>query len=373
MKKLRGKATAKIGALLLAAVLLTGTVFAQTGEAEGETQVLPLTLKEAQEISLENHPRMELAEVGVEKARMGVRQAKSAKDSLADAERKDYSMVLQERTVVPMAESGLKIAEHSYKIQEQGLKLEVERAYYDYLAAEEQLKNEKQHLERAEKQLRHAKASFEAGMVAKNDVLGAETQVAQARAGLMTAEDEVEKARMEFAKTLGMSLDSQFELVDRFQFERWETDIQAAVEAAKEKSTEVLMARENLKNKKLEFDVATSYWTPNVFTYREAEYSYKEAKIELEDLLADVEVNIRSSYMGINTLAEQYQVLTKAKEHTAESLRLAQLRYEAGMATSADVLSAQIELNEMEKQVTDVLYNYNTAVAGFKLETGLEL
>lgn len=370
---------------LLALCLLPGLPARGEEPAAGETPVIPagqagevavleLSLEEAIEMALANNPEIPLSENAVAKAQVAVREAKTAADAAeqvlenpSDIPPGMYDALnsLSAKYVLPrMAEMELTLAELGVDFTKKVLMMNVEKAYYDVLKAEADVANKEAALERAREQLRLAEASVAAGVAARSDVMGAQVGVTAAEVQLATAKNTLDGAMMSLAQALGRDLTEKYVLTTKFEYEpAEEPDLDAYLNELMETNLSVVGAREGLAIAELQLEQVAKVYTPNVYTYRKAQYDRDEAKIKYDQAKTSLELNVRQSYLNLKTAEKAYLLLEENVKFAEETARLAALRYEAGIATRLEMEKAYDQLNETEAQRLSMLYNYNLAKA----------
>ncbi|GAW92431.1 TolC family protein [Calderihabitans maritimus] len=361
--------------VILVAVLVLLTV-AGAGSSMGEGgEYLELSLAESIRMALENNGQVKLAQLAVEDAERALEEAEDQAEEVEDKE--DVLVGLGMMTsleaakaqhVAPRAaEAQLKIARAALDYTKRSISLAVEKSYYDLIKAEKTVSVSQAAYERAVVQLNTAQASLRAGMVAKNDVLMAEVQLAKAKADLATAENNYRLALMQFNRTLGIDLNTPVRLTDTAEYEMVEEiDLAEVIEEALQTDLAMVQAREGEAVAALNFEYTSKYYTPNVFAYRQDKYALEQAKVKLEETRQDTMLAVYQAYNNLKTAEANYHVLTKSVEQAKESLRLSQLRYEVGVATSLEVLQASEALQRAELMALEALHAYNLARAQFK-------
>lgn len=103
---------------------------------------------------------------------------------------------------------------------------------------------------------------------------------------------------------------------------------------------------------------------------------YKQKSEENEFIFARERNNLRlevedSYYSLINS---NRNIFTTSKEvlTARESLRLARLRFTAGVTTQLEVQQTQRDLTQAELRYVEALYNYNSSIAFLRRRTGLD-
>jgi outer membrane protein TolC len=366
-----------VRSMVLGLILAVSTTWIALGdEAVSEEKTAPevrkLSLEQAIEVAMQDNHQVELAAIDVEKAQLSFEQAEFAKNkmlnssALPNPERRDQNQSMIIDVVPANALAAKNIAETKKTYTENNIKFGVESAYYGLLQAERMLTVSQSALNRAQEQLKVAQAKFKAGAVAKIEVISAEAQLKAAQAEVNQSKANVEKARMAFNKTLRLDLDTPIVLTDQFNFTPVGTIDPAAVFAEmKNKDLSYVAARESYQMNKVNWDHHQTYYTPNTFVYRDAKFKIKEAQVNLDQEQAALEMNIKNAYLDLKTAEENYQVFTKSLEQAKEAFRLTKLRYDVGMVTGYDVLSADGAIQQADLGLLNALYNYNLAKAKF--------
>ncbi len=361
------------------AVMLLLLTFLPAVVVPAEDETLSLTLEQAMELALANNNQVELNRLSIEKAKLGLEQAKHAAKKIdfdaIDAMPREmraglgldmYQLHLAKYVAPVASQANLTIAEKQAELRENVLRLEVEKNYYELLRKKTALDNAKNALLRAQEQLRIAQESYKAGVLAKSDVIGAEVLVASKEAGVVNAQNQFDKAILNLAQTLGLDLDTKIVPATQFSFEPITIDLAKEINKALEQDISVIGAKEGLKVAEVTFEQARGFYTPNVFTYREAEYGLEEAKVNLKKAQDELELKVRSAYLDLLSAKTAYETLEKSLEAARENYRVAKLRFEAGVATRLEMEQAADQLSEQEGSLMEMLYNYNLAAALFK-------
>lgn len=339
------------------------------GPAAAEEASGPLTLAEAREMALTASDQVKLGEIRLEAARVALAEAEHAADEIPDGG--SFREAQAKELSVAQATSGVVLAEAGLEYTRDQLALGVETAYYQVLLAESLVEVNEKAVGRAEEQLKLAQASYQAGIVARNDVLQAEAQVVSVRSALASAQKNLNLATMAFNQTLARPLDAPVELAGGLEAASIEgVDLEASMDQALAERFEILQAREGLANRQLAFKLAARYYTPQVFAYKKAEAELREAEVELRETQRDVELDVRTNYLELLDAQQRIAAAAKGVELAAENLRLARLRYEAGVGTNLDVLNAQVSVREAELKDSQALYDLNLAYAKYLKSTG---
>lgn len=357
-------------------------------------EVLELTLEESIEMALENSPDIKATEIEYEQARVNLRNAEKDAKGIRDARKEvrnidfsflepdfaaemragmsqlySYETYLFER-VYPLSMEMVKtLTEKGLENQINALKFQVENAYYGVLKAERALENALDAHSRAKEQRRLAQVGFEVGVNAQLDVLLTDVLVASTELNVTLAENDLKTAKMEFNKLLSLPLDTEVKLTSSFSYKPVELNLDEIAQSAREKNIEYIQLHENYKVQEATFEVASSYYTPNVYTYQEVERNFEIAKLKLQNADEELDLKIKKAYFAAKTAEEAYKLMEKTVEQAEENYRLTKLKYEVGMATLLELENAAGELNSSKAELLAALYNYNSAIT--MLEHGL--
>ena len=95
----------------------------------------------------------------------------------------------------------------------------------------------------------------------------------------------------------------------------------------------------------------------------EAEARLKQRVLEADDLRAQVEMDVRASYLDLNSAGEQVRVAQSSLVLARQQLDQAQDRFEAGVAGNLEVVQAQETVALADENVISSLYSLNVAKA----------
>jgi len=428
------RAAARALVLCACSVLL----FSSVGTARAEK----LTLAEGISIALKNNPAVLIANEGVRRADASIAEATAAGMpkltldgtyervdevpivSFSDREIKLGNLYTrtadlafaQPIDVFGVIKLGRKAAvaqkssfRHGYDGQVNDITLDTKVAFYGVLRAQEFLKVQEDTIAQLEAHLKDAQAHYAAGTIAKFDVLRAETQLANARQGLITAQNGVELAKAMFNSLLGRSLDTSVELVEPEMPGFVEIELAACTDSACQWRPEVLQAnmmvemsgkvakvvrllgkpRFNLRwayNRNLDvsmFNPRDSSWRAFLTTkisifdggatraaVDKANCDRRDAEFTRQQVIDGVTLDAKQSHLSLKESRERIRAAEKGLEQARESTRLAQARYKGGVSTQVEVLDAQAALTLAETNHVDAQYDYQVALARLERAAG---
>lgn len=142
------------------------------------------------------------------------------------------------------------------------------------------------------------------------------------------------------------------------------------IQNALAKRVDILQARETLNLKQVENQLTNNYFGPGVYIYEESRYSLLQAQSTLKDKLKLAEVSVRTAYLNLLSLDQRYHLAEKSLLQAKEALKIAQKRFDAGIAKSTEVSSVSVALSQAESKLVEVLVQYNLAREQFSFELG---
>ncbi len=289
--------------------------------------------------------------------------------------------------------------------------LQVREAYFTILKAEKFLEVAHQTVKQFTAQLEVTRAFFEVGIVAKNDLLQAEVRLANAKQGLVRAENDLLLAKAAFNLLLRNEIDTPLQVVDILSYQpfplRYEDSLREALEKRPEIKTaslKVEQAKEAVKIAKSGFfptlsllgnyqrfseepsllgDFRSERWTiQGVATFTlgdwgKTAYRVGESRVKVtqaEDaktqLVEGIMLEVKNSYQNMVVAEKNIFVAEKAIEQAEENLRMNEERYKYQVATATDVLDAVTLLAQARVNYYGALSDFNIARARLERAMG---
>jgi len=401
-----------------------------------------LTLEDSVRIALENNPSVQIARENMRKADAMIAEAvsrgmpKLTLDAtyqrvdrvptasfgdraveLGSLDNRSANLALAQpidifgivKTSKEAAKSGKSGYQYALDAQVNNTSLDAKTAFYQVLRAQKYLKVQEDTVALLEANLKDTQLKYEAGTIAKFDVLRAETQLANARQGLIAAQNGVELAKAAFNNVLGRPLDTPVELVEPETPGFVDVDLNSCIEIACESRPEVLQAKSAIELGDKMAEVARLSGKPTVafrwvynrnfdtslFNPRESSWTAflltsisvfdgGENKAKVDQATADANnarftyqnvrdmatLDARQSYLSLKESEERIRAAEKGLEQAREGMRLAQVRYRGGVSTQIEVLDAQTALTQAETNYVNALYDYQIALAKLERAVG---
>lgn len=301
---------------------------------------------------------------------------------------------------IRLAEANLRGAQATYERTKQQIVYAAEQTYLQVLLAAENVAAAQRSVAQANESLRVAGARFSAGATARLDVLQAEVAVANAEQTLVQAQTGLGSAQAALNATLNLSLDTPLDLTDTLTPRPVDIALADAITRALRDRADLTALRSRIEAAQAGIDVARSGGSPtvglgagyalgnangqsttvfggwlvtlgvtlSVFDDGITQAQIHEAQAQLEQLKVreaqtrqQVELDVRVASLAIQRAAGELTAATKAVEQGRESVRLAAARYQSGVGTSLELLTAQSNLALAEQSLASARFNQNVA------------
>lgn len=306
---------------------------------------------------------------------------------------------------------GVDISKTDVETIKRDIVLQVREGYFNILRAEKFLEVAHQTVKQFTAQLEVAKAFFEVGIVAKNDVLQAEVRLANAKQGLVRAENDLILAKAFFNSSLRNEIDAPLQIVDILSYSpfplRFNDSLREALEKRpeiKNVSLKIEQATEGVKIAKSGFfptitlsgnysrisdepllvgghrgerwsiqGVATitlGDWGKTAYRVGESKVKVTQAEDAKIQLIEGITLDVKNGYQIMLVAEKNIGVAKKAIEQAEENLRMNEERYKHQVATATDVLDAVTLLAQAQVNYYGALSDFNIAKARLERAMG---
>lgn len=306
---------------------------------------------------------------------------------------------------------GVDLSKTDVEVVKRDIVLQVKEGYFNILRAEKFLEVAHQTVRLFTAQLEVTKAFFEVGLVAKNDVLQAEVRLANAKQGLVRAENDLVLARSSFNLLLRNEIDAPLQIVDILSYAPFPLTYEESLQEALRHRPEIRMADLKIEQAREAVKVARSNFFPTVTlsgnytriseepllmggargerwtiqgtatvtlgdwgktAYRVGESKVKLSQAELAktQLVEGIALEVKSGYQAMLVAEKNIRVAEKAIEQAEENLRMNEERYKHQVATATDVLDAVTLLAQARVNYYVALSDFNIAKARLERAMG---
>ena len=242
--------------------------------------------------------------------------------------------------------------------------------YYKLANAKEALRISNDNVTVQEKLYQNTQSKFKLGVVSKQDVLKAEIGLNDAKVKAETAENMYINARMGFNIKFGYDLMQNIIITDTLE-EAPISDISLndAINSALSNRNEIRRAAFNLKMSELSLRETGNTISSSSAKYLEAAARLMGAQTASEVAPKTVEMDVRSKYLNMTQKKSEIELGKLSVSNAKETYRLANLQYDAGMATLTDTQQAQLGAYQAELAYYSTLLEYNLAIIDYEQST----
>lgn len=351
--------------------------------------------------------RVATAQFGPQPIRLGNIENRTARITLTQVI--DISGIV--RTAVRAASVFVSISELEYERTRNDTILQVTQAYQGVARADEFVRVAEEALKNAQERLRLIRAQVDAGVAAQFDLLRAETAVAQAEQALLNARNQRELAVAALNNLLGRDLNTPVQVVKPTTLPPLqEAELDALTQQAYQNRPEILAAergvelsRVNIQNARrgllpsivltgqADFNLNTSTFNPRRESYtgivvlsvpiwdsgitraREAQArdDLEIAQLRLQQAKEGVALEVRQAYLNLQDAQKRLAVAQKGLEQATEALRLARVRFEAGVSPQLEISDAELAFTQAQTNLVNAQFDYLDAYAALQRAIGV--
>jgi outer membrane protein TolC len=316
----------------------------------------------------------------------------------------------QRSAQIELAESQVRTQELALEQAAEELRFNVTDAYYAVQQADSQVEIAEAAVADAEQSLRDAQLLEEAGLGTRFDVLQAEVQLANEEQELTSARSQQRISRRRLVQVLGLG--QQIEVTAATAPEvagTWDLSLEESIVRAFQNRSELQqqleqrnIAEQNrtiaLANIRPQVSLFTRYnvrsiiddgsgtgtgtgdglaigaqldWTffdggQSRARARQAEEDVAIAENRFDQTRNQIRREVEEEFFNLQSNQENIDTARVAVEQAEESLRLARLRFQAGVGTQTDVINAQSELTRARGNLLDAIIQYNRSLAALE-------
>jgi outer membrane protein TolC len=287
----------------------------------------------------------------------------------------------------------------------------VKKAFYGVLLARKFVAVAEEAVALAEKHLKNVQAMFDVGMASKFDRLRAEVQAANLRPPLIRARNALSTAELGLKNLLGIDLKRPVEIQGELAFQDSSADTDAATAEALINRPELgqlkfqrMIADEMLKSAKAAYLPALglggqlTYWSNklsfasgnwenyysvnlvlsipifggfvNAARVGESQAALKQLDYSQKGVTEMVKLEVQQAILNLRQARESLLSQEKNVEEAREAVRIAELNFAEGVATSLDVSSVQVALTQALTNYTQALFDCVLAAADLEKAVG---
>jgi len=316
-----------------------------------------------------------------------------------------------------IASMGLDVAEIKQQLTRQNIILDAKNAYFSILKTQKLLDVAQITVKQITAQKDVAENMYQVGMSPLNDLLQSQVQLANAKQGLITAQNNLAIAKSQFNTLLIRPVNAQVAIVDILDYKPFEYDIDYCLAQAAKNRLEIQVADLEVQISQKDYKLSQrsyyptvnlegnyykrgtdwdanggegigdseywdiratatwSFWEWGRTTYgvREKLERLSQAKYRQQQVLVDINQEVKSAFLRTDESAQNIVTIEKAIEQAKENLRITEERYKEQVSTITDVLVAQTLFTQTMTNYYNALYDYKIAKAVLYRAIGQEV
>ena len=289
-------------------------------------------------------------------------------------------------------------------------KLAAVQAYYQYLEAVKLAEVQAQSVTDYASHLNNVQQQFDAGIVAKLDVLSSNVSLANAKQKSIAGDNTRDVAEANLNNIMRVPMNTTLNPLDKnFPEPEFDLTMEQAILMAQKYRWELVEADYGVKAAEASLRSAKAGYLPTVsvgggYSWKEAsvtavdkddwavqgglswslwdggatQASVKKAdaavKTAQETLLQareKIELEVRQDYLNVLSYKEQIRAAEASVAQAEEAYKIATVRYSSGVGINLDVLDAELALNTARTNYITALYNYNIGLATLEHAMGV--
>lgn len=312
--------------------------------------------------------------------------------------------------VIDAARYQKNIADLNVYKTEADTKLAAVQAYYQYLEAVKLAEVQAQSVTDYASHLNNVQQQFDAGIVAKLDVLSSNVSLANAKQKSIAADNTRDVAEANLNNIMRIPMNTTLNPLDKnFPEPEFDLTMEQAILMAQKYRWELVEADYGVRAAEASLRSAKAGYLPTVsvgggYNWKEAsvtavdkddwavqgglswslwdggatQASVKKAdaavKTAQETLLQareKIELEVRQDYLNVLSYKEQIRAAEASVAQAEEAYKIATVRYSSGVGINLDVLDAELALNTARTNYITALYNYNIGLATLEHAMGV--
>jgi outer membrane protein TolC len=304
------------------------------------------------------------------------------------------------------AEKQVRLNQLELERTDEKLRLDVSNAYYDVQQADEQVRINESSVRNAQQSLKDAESLERAGVGTRFDVLRAQVQLSNEQQNLTQARSDQRIKRRQLAQLLSLSQSVDLSAADPVEVAGfWNLSLEESIVQAFKNRSELeqqlvqrevsdaqrqaalastgpqvsVFGRYNLVNDLNDnvgfaggYTLGTQLrWSLYDGGAARARASQEETSKEIAETRFasqrnQVRFEVEQAYYGLRANFDNIQTASVEVQQSTEALRLARLRFQAGVGTQSDVISAENDLSRSEGNRVQAILGYNRALASMQ-------
>jgi outer membrane protein TolC len=306
------------------------------------------------------------------------------------------------------AVTALDIARLQYLRARQTVVFNVTAAYWTVLQTRAAFRVAEEAVRRAGSDLRDARNFLKRGTAIRNDVLRAETFLAETQLALVRARTAERVAVAALNQAIGINVNAPTRVADRTAVPGFRLELADCLQRAVDNRDEFAVVLRTIRSARLGAGVAQADFLPKIYVggdvlhqataaqrdanlataglnielglfeggrrlgrLRTAEADVRIALARARDICDRIAYEVSVAYFAIDDARQRIDLARTAVAQATENLRVVRNLIEKGDATPTDVIDAELALTRAQQNEYTALYDYQTALARLAYAIGV--
>ena len=289
-------------------------------------------------------------------------------------------------------------------------KLSATKAYYQYLEAIKLADVQLESVNDYSSHLNNVQQQFDAGIVAKLDVLTSNVSLADAKQKSIAANNKRDVAEANLNNIMRIPMNTKLNPMNKdFPEPEFDITMDQAIAMAQKYRWELVESDYNVRIANEQLRIAKAGYMPTIsvkggYNWKDTDFpgfknrgwnaqgdlswniwdggstqaAVKKAKagvkVAQEQLLQfreKIELEVREDYLNVLSAKEQIRAAEASVAQAEEAYKIAVVRYQSGVGINLDVLDAELKLNTARTNYITALYDYNVDLATLEHAMGI--
>ena len=314
------------------------------------------------------------------------------------------------RSGIEAAGYGVNSADVTLENTKQTIRYTATADYYNVLNYKNQIKVQEDTVRAYQEHLDNVNAQYRVGTVAKSDVLSSQVNLANAQQALTTAQNNYDIAVSTMNNVIGLPTDTVLEIDDELKHPAYNLNLEECTHYALNNRADGAAAYYAVKQAEAGVNTAKAGWYPtvtasankaiegkdafrtdhsntwmfgatatwNIFdngvttaNVNNAEAALVKAQEALRAQDDTIQLDVRTALLNLQAAEKNISTTETAVKQAEEDLKIAHVRYSAGVGTNLDVMDATEKMTTARMNYNAALYNYNVSKAALDKAMGI--
>lgn len=315
------------------------------------------------------------------------------------------------------ADYNYQASEYEYTAAINDYVVRIQEAFWNFYNSQKVVDLLTEQLGTINQHLTDTKNFLENGLATLNDVLKLEVQYSNLELKLIEAGNNLDLARINFNRVIGLELFSETEIiVQEFSFQYEKFLMPELIEEARQNRNEIKSFENRLKASEESITASNSGWYPSIYLFGNAYYNKpnqrimpskdqfddtwdvgvslnwdlwnwghttsqsaqaEELKLQTEtnlfQLNESIEIEVTREYLNYTKSIKKVEVARKSVEQANENYRLTNEKYNSQIASSSDLIDAQTYQLEAETNLISAIVSFHISKVRLDRAAGRKL